>query len=215
VGFDAKFSFGLAVVLLCAAMDRVTAQESSHIRVMVHNSAGVPAAVLRRGEAEAGRMFRAAEIEIDWVNCAMSDSPGECRRFPGANDFVLHIVPDGTTRSALVFGESFLGEDGRGKYADVFFRRIESTAGKDIDISRLLAAVGAHELGHLLLGSGAHSTVGIMAPIWKYDSLRRIGMGTLLFTPQQSQLMRSRIGDDRGHLGLIRVATRSTVDDWF
>lgn len=215
MGFDAKFIFVLLVVLLCGAMDRVAAQEGSHIRVIVHDSAGVPATVLRRGEEEAGRLLRTAEIEIEWVNCALSESPGECRRFPGANDFVLHIVPDGTTRTEMVFGESFLGEDGRGKYADVFFRRIEGIGGEHINISRVLGAVSAHELGHLLLGSHAHSAAGIMQPIWKQDTVQKIGMGTLLFTPQQCQLMRNRLGDDGEHLGLIRVANRSAVDAWF
>jgi hypothetical protein len=107
---------------------------------------------------------------------------------------VLHIVPTGKTSSDLVFGLSFLGEDGDGKYSDVFLDRIEETrraSGKDL--SRLLGTVAAHELGHLLLGNHAHSLAGVMTPIWKEKTLRYADMGCLLFTREQAALMRTRL----------------------
>jgi hypothetical protein len=59
----------------------------------------------------------------------------------------------------------------------------------------LLGTVVAHELGHLLLGSHAHSQVGIMVPVWEEESLRNMGMGHLLFTREQSSLMKMRVSN--------------------
>jgi hypothetical protein len=57
----------------------------------------------------------------------------------------------------------------------------------------LLGTVAAHELGHLLLGSHAHSSIGIMTPHWEPETLRRMNMGGLLFTREQASRMQERI----------------------
>ena len=188
MGFSKRWETVLAGVLLwCTA---ATGQDRSlGITVLVNNSAGVKLSVLRRAEREATRLFDAARIEIQWVNCVETD---ECRRVLGPKEFVLHIMPGGKTRSDFVFGEAFLGEDGRGKYCDVFFDRLKQTQG-DVNLALLLAAVSAHELGHLLLGSNSHSRIGIMEPRWREDSVQKIGKGILLFTQEQGELMRRQI----------------------
>src|SRR5262249_16089412 len=62
-----------------------------------------------------------------------------------------------------------------------------------IDEARLLGAVAAHEVGHLLLGLRAHTLWGIMAPRWSGEALRQVGMGRLLFTPEQAARMRGKV----------------------
>jgi hypothetical protein len=188
MGFSRRWELALASVLLWGSV--ATAQDkSSGITVLVNDSAGVKPSVLKQAEREAGRLFEAAGIEIRWVNCAQTN---ECRRILGPEEFVLHIVPGGNTRSDLVFGEAFLGEDGRGQYSDVFFDRLKQAQG-DVNLALLLGAVSAHELGHLLLGSNSHSAIGIMEPRWGQQGLRSVGMGRLLFTPEQARSMRNRI----------------------
>ena len=54
----------------------------------------------------------------------------------------------------------------------------------------ILGCVMAHELGHLLLGSNSHSDRGIMLSRWEVNQVRHLMMGALLFTPEQSKLMR-------------------------
>ena len=188
MGFSNRWGMALSSVLLWGGI--ATGQNgNAQITVLVNDSAGVEASVLSRAEREAARLFSSAGVGIQWVDCA---GAGECRHSLGPSEFVLHIVLTGETRTDSVFGEAFLGEDGRGKYGDVFFDRIQRSQ-ENIDVGRLLGAVSAHELGHLLLGSHAHSRFGIMEPVWEKGSLRRIGMGTLLFTPEQARLMKARI----------------------
>jgi hypothetical protein len=196
MGFSSRWGLAWASVLLwgsvAAAQDR-----SSEITVLVNDSADVKPSILRKAEREAGRLFDAAGIEIQWVNCAETD---ECQRILGPSEFVLHIVPGGKTRSDFVFGEAFLGEDGRGQYSDVFFDRLRQAQG-EVDLALLLGAVSAHELGHLLLGPNSHSGIGIMEPRWQKGSVDKIGKGMLLFTQEQGALMRKRIQKEK-HLSV-------------
>jgi hypothetical protein len=183
----------MASVLLCVSAGWTQSHESSRITVFVNDNVGVNHAVWKHAQNEVARRFRAAGIEIVWQNCK---DTSDCRRPPRANEFVLHIVPNGTTGSDFVFGEAFLGPDGRGAYADVFFNRLRDAQG-DVSLAQLLGAVCAHELGHLLLGSHAHSLVGIMQPFWKQEALHRIAMGVLTFTPDQQRIMKDRLPNQR------------------
>lgn len=190
MGFRSRIALPfLANVLLWVPAGWAQDRASTRITVFVNDSIGVRSPLLMHGESEASRLFRNAGVHIEWKNCA---DTADCRRPPRRNEFVLHIVSKGTTRSDIVFGEAFLGPDGSGKYADVFFNRVLQ-AGGDINVGQLLGAVSAHELGHLLLGSHSHSLVGIMQPLWQPESLRKIAMGNLTFTAEQERLMRSRL----------------------
>jgi len=204
-----------AVVLLWAGLAGAQQHDTAHIKVLVHDSVKLSPSLIRRAETEAGRLFRDAGVDIHWVNCSKPGETDNCHRVPRTDEFVLHIVPDGKTSSDLIFGEAFLGEDGTGKYSDVFFNRIRSAAGDPgLGVANLLGAVSAHELGHLLLGTRSHSLVGIMEPVWANESLRRIGMGTLQFTKEQSLSMKGRL--DRGSVSLaLRVANRGTFEKWY
>jgi hypothetical protein len=200
MGFRFK-CWGLGLVLSWASI--AVADDANltarRITVLVNDSARVSATVLTQAEMEATRIFDAAGIEVAWVNCQdkTTHADGACRKVPGTNQFVLHIVPTGKVTNDLVFGVAFLAEDGSGKYCNVFLDRIRD-AHRDLgtSTSQLLGTVAAHELGHLLLGSHAHSRMGIMEPVWNEEAFRQTGMGTFLFTTEQAELMRARIGSE-------------------
>lgn len=208
MGFKEKLLAGIAGVLLCASL--AGAQSEAGITVMVLDSARVPSAVLKKAENEAGRIFRNSEVRIRWVNCLKKGEKEDCHHTPGANEFMLHIVPDGKTQSDLVFGEAFIGEDGTGKYADIFFKRVlGASETPELNTAQLLGAVTAHELGHLLLGSRSHSFTGIMEPVWKKECLLRIWMGSLLFTREQAQAMQRRVDTVSPSVMAVRGPYRS------
>lgn len=197
----------LGIVLLSRAAAGARDQDPQ-IVVLVNNAARVAAAVLYHAEVQAGRVLEEAGIAVVWVNCGEPAEPDRCKRTPGQNEFVVHIVPTGVTRSDFVFGEAFLDENGYGKYCDIFFDRVEALYSRsDTDISKLLGAIAAHEVGHLLLGSHSHSAFGIMQPTWNEASLRTVEMGTLSFLPQESKRMRRRIRGDE--LGVSPATSRS------
>ena len=87
-----------------------------------------------------------------------------------------------------------LSPEGTGYYSYVFQDRVEQLArDSHANRSEILGHVAAHEIGHLLLGSNAHSQMGIMCANWYGRQLRSAAMGTLLFTPQESQLIRAKL----------------------
>lgn len=191
MGFANAKRFTLLLIVLfwggiCCANDR-----GMGITVLVNNSTRVSKPVLKQMEVETGRIFRAAGVEVAWVECGVG---GECRSVPGTNQFVLHIVPNGRTAVDSVLGIAFLGPDGGGKYCNVFLERVEKEHRKSgADIAQLLGAIAAHELGHLVLGSNSHWPVGVMMPLWDEPALTKVGMGDLFFTPEQVSTMRQRI----------------------
>ena len=62
-----------------------------------------------------------------------------------------------------------------------------------MDASQLLGHVIAHEMGHLLLPSGAHSAAGLMRPIWDLAQVQAADQGALTFTPDQAGLIREHL----------------------
>jgi len=189
--FTRGWRLAVAIVLLCAS---ATAEGGSQqqVQVLVYDHARIPAGLLEQAGREAVRIFKAAGIELQWANCS-----GAGERCPTQSDrdkLVLNVIPKGKTASESVYGETFLGRDGKGSYADIFFTRIEQVHRESgVTESRVLGAVAAHEIGHLLLGLGAHSWLGIMAPRWSSEQIRQLEMGRLLFTPRQADRMKGWI----------------------
>jgi hypothetical protein len=127
---------------------------------------------------------------------------------------MLNIVPEGKTSSDLVFGLAFLDKDGSGRYGDVFFNRVAAAQRAfGADVSQLLGSVAAHELGHLLLGSHAHASSGIMSAVWTGDVLRHMEMGVLLFTREQASLKRTRIRGERVSLASVGLGESDSDGD--
>ena len=172
------------------------ASQSTQMTVAVYNDARVPSAVLSRAEQRAASIFAHANFEVVWVHCihARAEDAMVCRQTDLPGHLALRIMPDATkSASHAVFGIAFLALDGSGKYSDVFWNRVRDLqATSNLDLSSVLGSVMAHEMGHLLLGSNAHSVSGIMRAQWDAEELQRIAMGTLLFTEHQAERMHGR-----------------------
>ena len=216
MGFKGKLGTATASILLCASLAGAQSDDRGRVKVMVLDSVGLSPTILHRTETEATRIFAEANVQVQWINCLKKSESEDCHHSLRTDEFMLHIVHHGKTKTDLVFGEAFLGEDGTGKYADVFFDRIEAACTPpELDTSQLLAAVAAHEVGHLLLGSRAHSSSGIMQPVWEKECLRKVWMGSLLFTRQQAQSMQQRFGAAPGALMAVRGAHRKDSESGY
>jgi hypothetical protein len=157
------------------------------LSVQIYNWANVAPAILQKGQGLASRVFKEAGVELNWEHC-----PCETRSEP--KTLAVRIIPKlfGSTRSTFRSDHlAATGEDG-GVLASVFYDRIESL-GKGGDLSELLGLATAHELGHLLLGSKAHTDEGIMLPRWTRKHLRSADWNRFRFTSEQSAAIRGRV----------------------
>lgn len=192
----------VSVALSHAALAKTIDEDQPGITILIYNSARVSLSDLAHAEQQASVIFRVAGIKAAWLNCSGGGADEACHRPIGPKQFVLHIVARGKvargTQSAdTVFGVAFIGSDGAGAYRDVFYDRVEQThLDSGVSPARLLGAVAAHEIGHLLLGSHSHSAMGIMAAHWQKEELRRVGMGCLNFSSEEASRMRLRIDKD-------------------
>jgi hypothetical protein len=167
------------------------------LTVFVTDSAGAAEHLIADAERGAARVFHQAGVDVAWVNCGMRaerPSDSRCDAPIMAADLVVRIVPRARTLPQRIFGVSFLA-NGRGVYADVFLDHIRQLreVDKQASLAAILGDVIAHELGHLLLGSNAHSREGIMQAHWEPEQVHRIATGQMLFTAEQAMRMRSRV----------------------
>jgi len=180
---------------MCLSATVVAQNRPLPLRIYVYNSAGVPAAVLTRAENRAHEIFSQSGIDTNWDNCAVHDKEGtDCSGKLPPDIIVVHIVENTERLGQEVFGAAFLGTSGHGSYADVFFDRVEGLCWESkLSLPDMIGHVIAHEIGHLLLGFGAHSPFGIMRGKWQPQELQQVGRGGLFFSAEQSKTMRQRL----------------------
>jgi hypothetical protein len=167
------------------------------ITVLVYNYADVPAANLAAAEVWAKRSYRAAGIEVLWVECAVSAQDSqrfrECEQAIDKHRLFLSIIPD--RMAAGIARPSKGSEDALGialvSHAFVLYERIIDRARVwGLADSVILGHTMAHELGHLLLGEHSHTATGVMRPVVHRQDLR-LESGQFLFDPQQATKLRA------------------------
>ena len=166
--------------------------------INVYNDAQVLEKVLVQAEQEATRIFRQAGVDNVWVECQsfkpdLNPKP-ECDSPAGPRHLALRIVPWSSKLRDSVFGTAFLSEEGEGTYSDVFYHAVQKLHDDwHASLAGVLGHVMAHEVGHLLLGTNAHSPTGIMRLSWQGRELRSVSMGTFLFTSEQAESMQAKL----------------------
>ena len=203
-----KQRFGVFATLVFAgafvSAETVQGQSEVHLAngltlsVQIYNWAKVSRATLQKGQAVAGEIFKEAGVELRWAECP-------CEARSEATTLALRIIPKlfGSTTSKFRsdhLGFAAVNEEG-GELATVFYDRIESL-GKGGDLSNLLGLAAAHELGHLLLGSKAHTDEGIMRPNWTRKDLHRDRQNLFLFTSEQAERIRTKGLNQPGQIGV-------------
>jgi len=189
---------GLVSGLLLLVSEMAFCVSGAQITITIHNEAPIPQKVLEQATQEASRIFHQAGVNSVWILCQQSNAgpstPPDCRAPVDLIHLSLRIVPWSSQMGDSTFGVAFLSEKGLGTYSDVFYPLAEKLSRQcAASLGRVLGHVMAHEIGHLFLGTNAHSPVGIMRPQWQAEELQQIGMGTLLFTPEQARKMHARL----------------------
>jgi hypothetical protein len=162
--------------------------------ILVYNYKQAPLMTMARAEREAGKILAEAGIQTLWLNCFPRGGESElCRQANGPDVVILRMLASpGRTEPADVVSGFAIGP----ALATVYYDEIPSLPGWDKDKSDFAIVLGcimSHEIGHLLLGPGAHSAGGIMRGRWDFEQLRLAMMGMLTFLPEQSKLMQAEM----------------------
>lgn len=177
-------------------LDARTLEEHPQVFVSVLNDAGVDNVTVLSAEKLASWIYGQAGLSIIWKNClAQPELKSErCIQTVDNRHLVLRIAHRSRTLKTDIYGIAFLDEFGSGAYCDVFYDRIAELHHRGrASEATILGIVAAHELGHLLLGSHAHSPVGIMRPQLQEKDFWVPELGTTTFSHRQTQRISDRL----------------------
>lgn len=159
------------------------------LKVRVDDSASVPPNILAQAKKDTGRVFQNIDVEIVWL-----DQDGDSLQDAASlrSVVVVHLLNRELT-DRMHPPDPLLGIAAGTGWATVFYSRIEdlSPTRDANDIACRLGHVIAHEIGHLLLRSKAHSRSGIMQAVLNMQLAAR---GGLFFTADQARRIRTTLG---------------------
>ena len=195
----------ILAVVLCGWVESA-AQERPQLTVVVYNDAGVPARVVESAKEAAERIYRDAGVAVAWKD---HNDPAT-----GTTELFVRIVRRSLNLPGEDFGIAFVGGDGRGVQADIFYSGIEQlTSNSSANPAQVLGHVMAHELGHLLLGMNSHSRQGIMQAHWTDQQLGQMSKGIVKFDKRQAKAIGATLTDavptDRGRVAEVLIVTRA------
>jgi hypothetical protein len=197
--FAPCFAFSFLLILGWLPLSLAEAPEPRwKLAVRSYNYAAMPGHILTTAEQHAAEIFHRASIELTWIDCPVS--PSEIEKFPactqvtGSRAVTVKFLPETMARRfGLPLGNRGVTFQGHASY--VFYHRVHELSNHGgLSESVVLGHVIAHELGHLLLGEGAHADQGIMMEDLRVQDFRQAERGRLLtFSTEQAQRMRARM----------------------
>jgi hypothetical protein len=168
-----------------------------HIAVYVFNSAYVGSRDLAKAEAQASEVFEKVGIKITWVagltaREATGHSVGEAWN-PANLDLRIWTRPmtHGTAIPSNALGYCLSMERGQAVVLSDSIQNLAAIWGTDA--ADILGLAMAHEIGHLLLRTGSHSTAGMMEPRYLQKDLASAERESLVFTQTESNAMQNEV----------------------
>jgi hypothetical protein len=159
------------------------------ITVRIYDATELGQSDMRIALRVAATTLASAEVHVTWYECPASTagSAGRCDAPLGTRELAIRIVRspariDDLRTTAL--GDAFVDtRAGQGVLATLYADRVQRLAdAAGTDAATLLGRALAHELGHLLVATNAHSTFGLMRAVWSRDEIRRSSQFDWAFT---------------------------------
>jgi len=184
-------------------MPSTAAEIDRDLRVVIrtYNSADLPAADLESAVASGTAILKASGLGTAWHACEPAlvlNAEHPCATPLRANEIAVRIVRLTTRadyRGELPLGYSLVDTATRsGSLATIYMDRVTWLAeAAGVDGRLVLGRAIAHEVGHLLLGTNAHSESGLMRAVWSCDALKRNTGRDWLFAPGDARAMRQAV----------------------
>jgi hypothetical protein len=179
-------------LILFAGPAPVIGQSAPTLRILLTNNyEGLSRRAVSEAQETTGILFKVGGLRIEWVDQLDADLPLIVAFPPSGGAERLDLKPQ-------VLGYTFrTSEPSPGGRALIFVDHVEKRAeSARIDRVRLLAAVMAHEIGHMLLAD-AHSNTGLMRPHWGDRDLQLIDLIGLRFSANEPERIRRLLAAQR------------------
>jgi hypothetical protein len=173
------------------------------LTVRIYDVSGTSTDDLTTAVRTAHGILAAADIAAEWSLCASqvpAPPASRCGLPLDATEVTIRLVRGRaapTTRGAVGMGEAMVdAAERRGTFATVYTERVAWLAGlARADRHILTGRAIAHEIGHLLMGTTAHSRHGLMRAQWSARELQQHNAGDWLFSPTDARLARDGLAD--------------------
>jgi len=182
--------FPLAAAISCICLGSTTIHGASDdpataktlplaVVLVAYDTFGVRSAELGAARATVEAILRLASIQAEWHTCPTTDVLADgadpvCTAGLAKRGMAIRIVAATPAVPAASLGSSLVERERGGVLATVFADRVHRLAGlAGVEPGMLLGRVIAHEVGHLLIRSPAHTQTGLMRARWTVGELRR------------------------------------------
>lgn len=199
-----RFLFNLSLMFLGFA--GTTSAGVAALEIHIHNDAGLPPATLDQLMSQVQAILTSAGASVEVRTCQGKDNPW-CQQ-PSADARVLYVRilpgegPKIKNMRNPALGASVADETG-GAYGSVFLATIKDQAhSANVPWNVVAAYATAHEIGHLLLGSNAHTRNGVMKDTWDTKDLLAMFQNRVHFTREQQQLFANCCGALHPHVAM-------------
>ena len=186
-GLDAVTPLGLTrtavaivvVALMTGVRTPASAVIDDSLLVRIYDNAGVLASELTAALRTTHDILRRADLNVDWVQCrARRDGPVPvvCDQPLSPGDVVVRLIEgsDKETGERRALGYSLFDANGVSGFATVYVDRVDWLARRaQYPRAPVLGRAIAHEIGHLLLRSNAHTESGLMREVWTAEQVAR------------------------------------------
>src|SRR5215203_3386932 len=187
------------IVVFASVLPMAAADEPLVVRA--YNTYGLSGADLQTASETVTRLLSDVASGVRWRNCAIAGrrartDADRCADRLARNEFIVRLVASGrapTESPSEVLGYSFIDPVQRvGSLATIYADRAVSLSARfGASGGTMVGRAIAHELGHLLAGSPAHTDSGLMRQNWRPGLLPSVRDTDWAFTPAQALAMRS------------------------
>ena len=203
------FTAAILGARLSSAAERPAVEQS--VTVQIHDYAQVPNDSLSSATAMVSRMYEKIGVRLEWTGVlrqgdrrAKSEHREDTSQPAVAQMTIIILTPKMAAKGQVaegVLGFAAVAVEGMGGICYAIFDRVRAVAlSIPTNESQVLGFVMAHEIGHLLLPRGSHSTRGLMRDNWDVRDLRRIDLMRLQFSEEQAGLIRTTIENESSRL---------------
>jgi hypothetical protein len=174
--------------------------QTSSVRVQVYDYANLETATLNHFLSLTKDILSNTGISVR-VNLCQGNGAMPCKSAVDARRTLMITILAGDAKHmsnsrGRALGQSSADRNG-GTFGSVFLAPIRDEAGAaDIPWVIVLSYATAHEVGHLLLGTQAHTSRGLMKANWDRGDYMDMFQKRCHFTQEQALLMVRRYGND-------------------